>query len=63
MFAHVELLNLAVLIFSTLPTYGHFCTLYLNLLGKISTAVSRDYAYLRSPSKHRTGRKLSRIFL
>ena len=44
---HISLIyDLVVSIFSTLPTNGRFSTLYLISLGKITTAVSRDYACL-----------------
>ena len=63
MFAHVKLFSLAVLIFSTLPIHGHFSTLYLSPLGKISTTVSCDSASLMSPNKDISSCKLSWIFL
>ena len=48
--------DLAVSDFSTLPKNGRFSIFYLSQLGKISTAVSRDYASLMSPKKDETDR-------
>ena len=55
--------DLPASIFRTLPTNGRFSTLFLNPHGKISTAVSRDYACLMSLNKDETGCRLSRMLL
>ena len=54
--------DLALSIFSTLPTNGRFSTLYLSLLSEDSL-VSCDCACLMSTNKDETGRRLSRMLL
>ena len=55
--------DITVSIFSILPTKVRFSTLYLNPIGLIIKAVSRDYACLMSPNKDETGCRLSRKLL
>ena len=46
-----------------MPTNGRFSAMHLSPLGKISIAVSRDYACLMTPNKDETGRGLSWILM